>query len=335
VTDRRETWFRLDPLDSVAVRDGRPFDAGGDHAFSAVAPRPSTVTGAVHQVVAGPGFSRDLRFAGPLLVDDSGEALFPWPRDVVEGLWGGLSRLRPTTFDGVTFDDDDLPPLMLDGDGDPVDGWLIRSGDLAAYLGGALDVAALDHVESGWVPELHVGLHRGDGRRAVDGMLYAAEHRRLRPGWRMLVRVQHGADLAATDGRAFLGGERRLAEVSVADGPPVPLCPGEFPGGRVLVYLAALAVFEAGWRPAVPDGAALRAAALSGPVPLATWGKIDQRNSFVLRRAVAEGSVYYLQFASPDAARRWAASVHGQCLPQASTKLRSAGFGWCLTGRWE
>lgn len=333
----QDTWFRIDPIDSVAVRDGRPFDAGGDYTFASVPPRPSTVTGALHRVVGVEGFSRGLRFTGPLQYDEkAGQPVFPWPRDVVQGIWGEMSRLKPCSFAGVAFDSTDLPCQLLDGSGDPPPGeaW-ISAYDLASYLDGSLDPGEVSPTGSGWVADSHVGLQKGANRSAVTGMLYSAEHIRLRSGWQLRARVQHQGRLATSGGLVPFGGERRMAEVSVARKITLPDAPSDFPDGRVLAYLISPAVFDDGWRLPVPEGARLVAATISGPVALSTWGKFNTRNTFVLRHAVAEGSVYYLQFASESAAARWSSSVHGNCLPQASTKLRSAGFGWCLTGRWS
>jgi CRISPR type III-B/RAMP module-associated protein Cmr3 len=335
MTTGSETWFSLTPTDTVAIRDGRPFNAGGDHTFTSISPRPSTVAGALHPIVGGAGFTRDLRFTGPLAWDDEEEQpLFPWPLDLVEDDDFLLTRLRPQAVGQGTVDAADLPPSLLVGIGDAKRTSLITGTDLSRYLNGD-DITDTEAKKDVWLPELHVGLHKGDDRKAADGMLYAAEHRRLRPKAGLLARVQHHDELNAVEGSASFGGERRVVEVAPANAPLLPVMPQDFPGGKVLVYLASPAIFEDGWRPVVPDGCTLVAAAFDGPEMVSSWGKFDGELGYVARNAVVAGSVYYLQFTNVELARRWARSVHGQCLRQASTKLRSAGFGWCFTGRWS
>ena len=313
--DHRD-WLRLEPVDTVAIRDGRPFNAGGDHTFTSIPPRPSTVAGAVHPVVGGLGFSRDLRFAGPLAWDDEvDEALFPWPLDVVRDEEQGISRLSAVSVDKALVDGDDLPPRLLVGTGEPQRNALVTKTALSRYLSGE-DVAALKPKHDIWEPELHVGLHKGDGRRAADGMLYAAEHRRLRRGARMLVRVQHEAPLRATEGTVFFGGERRVVEITAIKAVDLPTMPTDFPDGKVLVYLASPAIFESGWRLEIPDACTLMAASIEGPEMVSAWGKFDGIQRFVARSAVAAGSVYYLQFHNEGKAMQWAhrrmANVYGR-----------------------
>lgn len=338
MTTSSETWLRLTPTDTVAIRDGRPFNAGGDHTFTSIPPRPSTMAGALHPIVGGEGFTRDLRFTGPLAWDDeSDHPLFPWPLDVIEDL-GDLSRLQPHLVEDGHVDAADLPPSLLSGMGEPRRGSLISGPALGQYLKGGEDAHDIEANDDIWLPELHVGLHKGDDRKAADGMLYAAEHRRLRPNTGLLARVQHQEPLKATQGSASFGGERRVVEVNAVETahiPKLPAMPRDFPSGKVLVYLASPAIFEDGWRPVLPDGCTLVAAAFDGPEMMSSWGKFDGEFGYVARSAVVAGSVYYLQFADAHKARQWAHSVHGQCLRQASTKLRSAGFGWCFTGRWS
>ena len=343
MTTMLETWLRLTPMDTVAIRDGRPFNAGGDHTFTSIPPRPSTVAGALHRLVSDAGFTRSLRFTGPLAWegdDADGQPLFPWPLDVVEDADGDgdLTRLQPKEIVPGTLDRADLPESLLVGVGEPLRGSLIDGPSLARYLKADDDTVEMEAKADIWLPELHVGLHKGDGRKAADGMLYAAEHRRLRPGTGLLARVQHEESLKASQGSVSFGGERRVvgvAAVDPAEVPQLPAMPRDFPGGKVKVYLAGPAIFEHGWRPSLPDGCSLVAAAFDGPEMVSSWGKVDGRFGYVARNAVIAGSVYYLKFSDVGNARQWAHSVHGQCLPQSSTKLRSAGFGWCFTGRWS
>jgi CRISPR-associated protein Cmr3 len=133
-----------------------------------------------------------------------------------------------------------------------------------------------------------------------------------------------------------LGGRGRLADVKDAGELAWPARPATFPGGRLLLYLVTPALWPDGWRPPLPQGVTLVAAATGEAQPVATstpgrsW-RADRR----LRWAVPAGSVYLLQFPDQDAAAAFAASTHGAAHVQAEQRLRTAGFGVVLTGVWE
>ncbi len=218
----------------------------------------------------------------------------------------------------------------------------------------------------------------GTGRTTVSGFLYQADF------WRPAETGDAGVSGSA--GVAFgcrvwfknavpepvetvvrLGGEARQAAVTVVTAgaglPALPPAPTDFPGGRVLLYLATPAVFRDGWLPEIPAGATLRAACTPAPEVIAGIDGDSQRVR-PLRWAAAAGSVYFLEFDDPAEAALFAAKTHGACLPQAEDGIppkdraqltgrahakdrihpkdwirpkdwmRTAGFGLCLVGRW-
>lgn len=341
------TWLQVRPLDVITVRDGRPFEAGEQVWGEAVQPSPATVAGTVHQATkAHGGFSR-IRSG---LVAVGGEVLAPWPSGLVvdDSVHPPVvCRLSPDETLAMASDlsssGPDLRLLAGRGDAAAAPRW-IRSADLVEYLAGGLDAVELRDLHNStapepWVVERHVGLYRKDGQ-AEKGYLYSIPYLRFNPATVLLARVNPRGQLPA-DLRDLVpfGGERGLAEVAPAQIQPKIRRVDHYPDGKVLVYLAAPAAFEAGWRPELPTGARLVAAAVAGPVPVAGWRKPGRRDvpGFVLRWCVPAGSVFWLQFDGDDreeAAGRWARSMHSNALHQSTSWLRSKGFGWCFTGTW-
>lgn len=344
-----EAWVVLYPLDVVEFRDGRPFSAGVDSSARTTLPRPTSTAGAI-----GAAFGQEPdSVEGPLLFDATRNTLlFPAPADVV--LNGReLVRLDPhgAAAEGVVTDLDrqaDTPDGFVapGGHGDAVDALLDRS-TMERYLAAdATVLQTIDRARSLPLRELvltepRTGLAR-DGRVARTGMLYTAE----------FLRFDHNHDYGFAcrvifDGRAVppaasmvrLGGEARQAEVVVIPGgapgaPDLPPAPAATEiGTRVLLHLVTPAIFTCGWVPDGVEGTAVRSACVEGPEVAASWLS-GAANPMPAEWAVRAGSVYFLEFASDEAARSFVGAYHGRCLPQATKRLRTAGFGMCLTGRW-
>lgn len=357
-----DRWLVLEPMDTVAIRDGRGFDAG-DHAVArTVAPQPSTVAGAIGAAFgAAPGAGMDQanrgvkvprEIRGPITVraSVSGDwrSLWPMPRDVVRteiaervgerspDAWRRLPfREEPAASRKVSHDLGKL--LLATGDGDAVPGWW-TAAQITAYLAGT--PTSLTPTSDPWVVERRVGLARRPDRTAAEGMLYAAEH--LRPSGRVGLGVLcvdcPPRDLAST---VFFGGESRRAIVHAeTDGSvKLPDAPTIFADGRLLLYLATPAVFADGWRPAQADllGADLVSAAVGGPQVIAT-GRPDRRTGSIrhtrLLWAAPAGCVYFLKFATGSEAVAAAQAWHARGFAQRDETLRTAGFGLTLVGSW-
>lgn len=327
-------WMVLSPVDTLVFRDGRPFDAGADTLARVTMPRPPTTAGCAKHV-----FGREpVRVCGPLLVrrrvDDTFTALLPWPADLLED-----GRAVPHRFDGW---DTDLDSGAADGRfelaagvGDPA-GRLLEVDDIETYLDGGVPTGVGGGLP-GTAPvgrERRVGLRRGSDGVAQEGYLYAADHLRLAEDQAFACRVAFDGDVPTpTVGTVRLGGEAGLATVEVVADDDVRL-----PAARsrwdatVVVYLITPAVFPGGWRLPPVDGAELVSGCVDGPMPVSSWGPSGPP-SWQLRWTVAAGSVYFLRFADGAAAGGFAARMHGCCLPQATDRLRTAGFGMCLVGR--
>lgn len=331
-------------------------------------------TGAEPEEVRGPVLARRTRVGGPWsprfpvpadLHAPEGEG--PWGRGVrVVRVVPGPAAPDPAGVVAVSDLADPpetllLPPVGVDAVV-PLSG-LVRSDDLGRYLADGIATGdTVDVEESPLVPEVRVGLARR-GRVAADGYLYAMTHLRPRDDWAFLAQFRDSEATRGTrpDGPVPLGGRSRLADCAEAAGTQWPAAPADFPGGFVLLYVATAAIWSGGWRPPLPPDVHLVGAAVPDPVPVATAsarrarqragspapGPRGLRSTAALRWAVPAGAVYLVRVEArseaeaAERAKRWAGSVHGRAFgPSADAaqdgvdRLRTAGFGVVLVGRW-
>ncbi|MFW6638520.1 type III-B CRISPR module-associated Cmr3 family protein [Nocardiopsis algeriensis] len=366
-------WLALRPRDAVQVRDGRTFAAGAGGAARTQRPWPSTVAGALGAAFkamdpdANPPLEpRTVR--GPFLgMWDTGAEQwrlnFPVPADLVPSessprLW---RRLRPRSTAAVTdLEQDGLQWLNASDAGSQTDDLWWRTSAMEGYLRGKdADSGLLSELTSPVTVEHRKGIAR-QGRTVRHAHLYASDYLRLRENadeeWAFLALCELDSGLAPPPaGPVRFGGEGRLADVEVCGQQhlALPLGPDDFPGGRVLMYLATPAIWRRrspdgawhnSWLPPLPEGAHLVAAAVNGPEHVASArpdGKGDVEYAW-LRWAVPAGSVYLLRFNGPDpeeAARKWALGARRRAWGEdnrdhTSRRLATAGFGLILTGTW-
>ncbi len=331
-------WLRVTPRDTVFVRDGRGFDAGTHTEAESVMPWPSTVAGAVTAAAGGTEFTAA---RGPVLVAD-GDTLFPVPADLTVVNRQTQRMTVGTSPAGVSTDLSSAVPgvLIAADDADRLECLTTRAG-LSDYLAGKdwvpLRTGTMDPVTF----ERRIGLTRAD-RKAVDGRLYSARHLRLRDNASFAVQVDIGTLPDPLASPVNFGGENRLADVTTTD-LAWPTAPETYPGGRILLYVATPGIWPDGWRPPLPAGVHIVAAAVNEPVPVAIAspknlgpGGLPQTSQ--LWWAVPAGSVYLLK-ADLDDPAAWAATVHataiGAPLPHPYERLRTAGFGVVFTGVWS
>ena len=354
-------WVVLEPLDVVTVRDGRAFDMGVDAVGRMALPSPATFAGAIGAAYgAAPGLARKdpgtrgallpAQVHGPVVVrrdDDSGwEAMLPVPADVLLSPDGEPYRLAADRqLAGVEHDLDSQVAMLLTGaevgGASAEDRWW-DAGQLQEYLDDG-------EVSGFWLPdpwqvERRVGIARGDDRTVTEGMFYSSEYLRAATGVGFAGRCIGGPD-RALGGTVPFGGKGRRAEVhaGIAD-VGLPAAPTQFPGGRLLLYLATPAVFPGGsWHPDLSAwpaecGTAELAAAAVGATRVITTGTPDRKTgsfgSGAVMWAVPAGSVYYLRLPDEATARAAAAHLHGTTLRQAEDWMTTAGFGLVLAGRW-
>ncbi len=335
------TWLALEPLDTVAIGDGR----GSDAALSVVAPLPSTVGGAVGAAVGG---EIDHHLIGPFLSSNR-ELQFICPRDIIKDEYDDVSRLTARTLstNEVTDISGSLDTILV-GDGEYVDGlltveamteWLHGDGHL---IPGGVPRSRwwrTNHHQSPWSHESRIGLtlhaERDQRKTVVAGMLYSGSHLRPVDGTQLLVGCVTDAELEVQRSLVNFGGRGRRAAVSIVDPPSMPTPPTTFPDGHVAVYLVTPAlVDDVYW---CPRGARLRAIALAGPQPVATASRKGRFwDSRRMSWAAPAGTVFYLEFGDADNAADWVSTHVGKLLPGQTPGLRmvNAGFGTFFAGRW-
>jgi CRISPR-associated protein Cmr3 len=351
------TWLAVEPLDTIMVRDGRPFAGGAGGTARSEAPPPSTLGGVVHAALDGR--RPDPRYLVGPVVYLGGHVLFPAPADVVEDedtVRVLAVRQRPAD-ERTDLDQTYRLPYGFLGDGSPTSLWLTGAALAQWLVRDRSDPYVLTDDDTElwlrtppWQPEVRSGLARqwfGEQvGTATPGMYYQASHLRPEPGTQLLVGCVDPEPVSVARGVVPLGGRGRLAFVEpaarFATRSPLPEQPPSFPGGRVAVYLATPALLgDVLWRP--PDTSAqLSALALTGPTPLATASPrqgIGQTRQLIWM--VPAGTVYYLTFADAESAATWAQQHHGGLLPGSRvpdgarrSDIVTAGFGTCLIGRW-
>jgi len=371
----RTVALRLDPLDVLFFRDGRPFTQAS-RAQSGL-PMPQTLAGALrtHWLrAAGCDFARlaerlrakatleeavaevcqagwiaRAEVRGPWLcrdIDGQLEVLVPLPANVQRvkettktqgnapptGEWVRLDPLVPGhELPGWQPPMPDMRPLWVKRRArtERVVGYL-RPAGLEAYLAG--DVPAEDMVLR---PEELYGFdHRTgivvqpDELTPEEGLIYAVSLLALRPNVAFYAEVDLPADAPAgvlgAETLLDFGGEGRKVRACPVErfawpAPPVPH------NGRVLLLLTTPAVFAERWRPKLPEGLRLVAAAVSDYEAFSGWD-LALGGPKPTRFAVRAGSVYFLE------------SVNAQCTSGSlaeSDEDRRLGWGCALQGVWN
>ncbi|MGH3937598.1 MAG: type III-B CRISPR module-associated Cmr3 family protein [Pseudonocardiaceae bacterium] len=265
------TWLAVTPLDTIMVRDGRPFQMGASGSATSVAPPPNTLGG-----VVGAALGRAVahHIVGPVIGTEKG-FMFRAPQDIVcDGSTVrrlAITRRNATAISDLDADDRQRLRHHLVGEGDPVTDWISHPG-LTDWLTGAMPAGQEVPKpplwrDPAWVPETRLGLARHWSGpltgTAVAGLLYTMTQLRPREGTRFLVGCVDEEPLEIVDDVVPLGGRGRLAEVAVVKEKVLPDHPEDFPDGRLAVYLATPALLEDRWW--CSPTAELSAVAIAGP----------------------------------------------------------------------
>ena len=359
-------WLFIEPVDVWLFRDGRPFDAGADHAARSIFPPwPGTLQGAlrskvlalfdvdlaayqngvapapVRKQIGVPNQPGDLRISGPFVARRAGDQLipyFPCPMDLIKRADWGL--LKPQAMASLAnWPVPALRPLGteaeadLAGKGDGVTYWLDGAG-LTQYLAGQTPDPK-HFVAEGclWLREGRFGVGIDSAvQRPEEGLLYQAEYLRLSDGVGLLAEVI-GLDETpwAQAGLLSLGGEMRAARYSVVSRPtswPASAL-GETRASGLKIYLATPVYFRDGWqsRAWAVDASELKLVAAAVPRAVSAGGWDMARNRpKPTRRYVPAGSVYYFE----NPAQAWEPPVS---LGDDASEDQM-GFGCYFTGRW-
>jgi CRISPR-associated protein Cmr3 len=346
--------LRLDPLDVLFFRDGKPFEAG--IRASSTEPPPQTLAGALRTHVlaaAGCDFSTlgaavrgGRKFAEALAKQEKGALAAlacrgPWFARGDQPLLpvpASLHRVGKKNADGrfVRLAPMDTPPpgwrgktkrplWTTEGERtDPASGWLTLDG-MQAFLQGA-DPAEGHAVKRSELFETdsRTGIVIGaESFTTEESLIYAADYLALKDGVSLYAEITGPSDALAhafaRDTTLPLGGQGRRVRVTrlkhLADWPKPPS--GD---GRCVLVLTTPGVFADGWKPAA---LAPIAAAVPGHVPFSGWD-LARGGPKLTRFAAAAGSVFF--FDSPP-------SVSGSSLCDGEDD-RLGGWGSYLEGTW-
>lgn len=348
--------LKIDPLDTLFFRDGRPFTMGDDNwAVSIFPPSPGVIYGALRSLYfswhpkelalaeteADPTSGLQITaFYWRIGSGGEGNPYYPMPLDCVRlkhnrrephrfhlltmSLLGNLVTNYPFTWLLTSQDEEVEGPV----------GYLIDHESLGNYLEGKRATFFGLDMNFYLSRELKVGIGRDAGTRAAEEhRLYRVEMLRLKD---MSLAVDYQGLKLPEEGFLRLGGEGRAAVYTHVAGATEEL-PAPAAGRYFKLYLATPAFFKGGWRPGWinPEGVGnyqglklkLLTAAVGKPLSIGGFD-IKRKQPKPMRKAVPAGSVYYfeiLQGTMDDAVKVF----HGHSISEYREK---EGFGLAFMG---
>ncbi len=201
-------YYRIEPIDTLFFRDGRPYNAGEtqNDVKSIFPPSPFTVVGALRAAMArkmdwkgGPWEQRiknklgdgrelgNLNFAGPYLMADD-ELIFPVPRHILARKknmdeWENFNRVRPGN-DVIPSDMGNVCFPILEGDHERmknIPGYVTSSDMKKLLWDDALSDIEIISTDLLWKHEFNVGIQRDANSLTVyDGHLFSRTFIRMR-----------------------------------------------------------------------------------------------------------------------------------------------------------
>jgi CRISPR-associated protein Cmr3 len=355
--------LRLEPLDTLFFRDGRPFDAATR--VAAGLPNPQALAGALrtallartgfdfkrfakqrkHREVSdalrecqGPAWITAARFRGPWLARDSGnsvEPLLSLPEILAPGKGGGWSRARPER-DGVPgwSDPDGLLPLWRRREPDPKTerGFLTLDG-LQHFLDGN-DPPEATHVKQdtlyGYDNRIGIGINMNT-LTSEEGELYGIRLLSLKPGVYLYAEMHPGPGAPLRpwfrDAPVPFGGEGKYVRVEDCPARDWPKANPKRP--RSMWYLATPTFLppRGDWRRPLPDGVK---SAASGPGVAVSGWDVARNGPRPTRFAVPAGAVYFLD--GPGSETGFVGDDQDR---NAAKSLLDEGWGFALQGAWK
>ena len=366
---------KLEPLDTLFFRDGTPFFAGESRRGSIkpiFPPHPPTVVGALRAALArgngwdgkgswsdcsedvgktlgdGPDDLGKLSFDAPILLRD-GQPLFRAPRHLLfKDNSKPTALLRPGDSVRCDLGDVRLPtlPKKLPGDvkrndldtGDNL--WLTAEGMNAVLRGSVPSDKDVISDMCLWKSEYRVGLGRNrETRTAEEGMLYSANHIRLRRDVSLGARI-HGLpdDWKPPLGDLLpLGGEGRLAACSGWEGElgiESPFQNEDIPNELTVTALSPLDLDEAahdGRQSTIAElgNGKVVSACIDRPQQIGGWDT-RKREPLPLRSALPAGSVLFCEISDTGAFEKLLQKNNG--IARVGRKT-NGGFGLVALGR--
>ncbi len=348
--------FKIDAVDTLMFRDGRPFnqmDAGASEAVSVFPPYPPTLVGAIRAMLwqgplegcwdkdrlgNGTDWSRNgtlgpLQFGAPMLLQGS-KPVFPVPLHIVEGERGGknvLTRLLPGPMRECDLSAARLPVPKNDlaGIGTIDARWVTMAGMQKILNGGVPSRDDLFGRDNLWQAEPRVGVGIDmDTRTTSDGRLYMADHVRMASDVSLGVTMtgwENGGDRhdRFEDALRPLAGEHRMAAIGLSDPVGLPEMENSEPwdGGRCVIALSPVVPDpDKGFQiKGLPEGDVV-CACLGKPVSIGGWNS-KKKKPVPLRQCYPAGSVWFLR--------------SGVAPPSDVGEATGWGFGQVLIGKWQ
>jgi CRISPR-associated protein Cmr3 len=351
-------WIRLQPLDTVFFRDGKPFSQGeetwGDS--TVFPPPPSVFYGALRSLYFSQhpdefaklhqGFDRTtaLRLTAVYLENRNEQVFYvPTPRDIVMYNKGKkfaflqLAECMQTSNDRTHYLL--VPPQDQVGKAEEPYKFL-KTSAYQSYLQGQLDSTGFASIPC--IPEPKVGIGRDDVTHVAgeEGRLYRVDMLRLATRdekkkqlntlrqWKFLLEF-NGLDLTGK-GILKLGGEHKAAQYEIfSDLPDIALPPPVEPFEYFKLCLTTPAIFKSGWCPDLNNlGIKLLVAAVGKPCYIGGFD-MKKRKPKNMYRAVPTGSVYYFKCSIQDN-QRLIDQLHGKAI---SDIYPEQGFGIAYMGK--
>ncbi|MDY0092892.1 MAG: type III-B CRISPR module-associated protein Cmr3 [Candidatus Vecturithrix sp.] len=327
------TSIRIDALDTLFFRDGKPFTMGAeDWADAQFPPSPAVIYGALRsQYFSEKDHAKDLPNANTqqdptapftitlITLHQQERLLFPMPADYArlkERPEEDCEAVLLHHIEAVPLSNCRMPHIISADESkkvESIEGGFLSSSDLLRYCEDTPETLQYERLQDFTVPETKLGIGRQNATHtAEDGKLYRVDMRRLASKRKFGdEQLQHlslyveftGLDLAES-GVFRLGGEGKMTYYQRVS--PFSFDPPKLTGKHFKLYLATPAFFARGWLPGWIDPTTLKACQspysnLQMRLETAIIGKPVRIGGFdmkagkpkVMRQAVPAGSVYY------------------------------------------
>lgn len=359
--------LRIDALDTLFFRDGKPF-TGGEEAWANMLfpPLPSVLYGALHSAFLAEQIrtwkkktTEKILNIKAIALESDGSLLFPIPLDCVKPKGDNENLASVLHVADAPQNSNCLIRYINQSTNDnlvleTIEHGFLKSDALSQYLCGQQEALLYKMLSDFMVIEPKVGIKRmNDTHASEEGMLYRVEMRRLQPKMELQqdsspilsLFVQYIAkyDDVRLPNRGILrlGGEGKAAayELSNASLPPKPT----LTGNRFKLYFATPAIFKQGWRPSwlkqVNENTfqgryeqlELRLVTAIIGKPLFVGGfDMEQRRPKPMRKAVPAGSIYVFEIPEGKGTIQEAIDTfHGTTISEYDSQQ---GFGLTFVG---
>jgi len=357
--------IRIEPIDTLFFRDGKPFSMGDQSAaFGIFPPYPSTVFGAIRtgviaqnegfiQFIAGnmaleigtreESSSASFKLKGIFLYNSNDDYLYlPAPLDLVTENQKKARRtqIKESLPFSTNLNYDCYPFCVGMEKAQSVNGCYLLHTDLSAYLNGCETEFDIYHESSFCEIEYKTGTKMNPGTKAVEeGNLYRVGMRRFKKDFGLACDFE-GAPSLRNEGVLKLGGEGKVVRYETIS---LQLPDDREPALKRIketklfkLYFATPALFKNGWLPdeKITNGPDYRlellTACIGNPICVGGWdmGKNKGKGGHkAMMRALPAGSVYYFRIDYGDPEEIYE-RFHYRNLAQRAHE----GFGLALVG---